>query len=135
LMVIEHPERLGLSQLHQLRGRVGRGELDSQCVLLVEDKIPPRLRIMEQTEDGFEIAEEDLRFRGPGEFLGTAQSGLPGFRVGHLFHDAPLIAIARDEAAKVLTHDPDLKSPENAKLRSMVESRWQKKIERLKGGY
>jgi ATP-dependent DNA helicase RecG len=135
LMVIEHPERLGLSQLHQLRGRVGRGDLDSQCVLLVEDKIPPRLRIMEQTEDGFEIAEEDLRFRGPGEFLGTAQSGLPGFRVGHLFHDAPLIAIARDEAAKVLSLDPELKLPENAKLRSMVESRWKEKIERLKGGY
>ncbi|MFM8315363.1 MAG: DNA helicase RecG, partial [Deltaproteobacteria bacterium] len=88
LMVIEHPERLGLSQLHQLRGRVGRGALQSECVLVADKFVTERLRIMEKSEDGFEIAEEDLRLRGPGEFLGTQQSGLPGFRVGHILRDA-----------------------------------------------
>ena len=84
LMVIEHPERLGLSQLHQLRGRVGRGSQASECILVADQYVSPRLRVMEQSEDGFVIAEEDLKIRGPGEFLGTRQSGLPGFRVGHI---------------------------------------------------
>jgi ATP-dependent DNA helicase RecG len=135
LITIEHPERLGLSQLHQLRGRVGRGDLASECVLLVEDKIPPRLRIMEQTEDGFEIAEEDLKFRGPGEFLGTHQSGLPGFRAGHIVHDAPLLSKAREEARAILAEDPELKQPAHAGVRQMVENRWREKIERLQAGY
>lgn len=135
LMIIEHPERLGLSQLHQLRGRVGRGSLKSECVLLVENQVPQRLRIMEQTEDGFEIAEEDLKFRGPGQFLGTVQSGLPGFRVGHLYHDAKLLVAAREEASRLLEQDPGLDLPENRSIRAMVESRWKEKIDRLKSGY
>ncbi len=135
LMVIEHPERLGLSQLHQLRGRVGRGALASECILLVDDNIPPRLRIMEQTEDGFEIAEEDLKYRGPGEFLGTHQSGLPGFRAGHIIQDAALLSTAREEALALLDRDPDLEQPENVKLRGVVESRWKDKLDRLKTGY
>lgn len=135
LMAIEHPDRLGLSQLHQLRGRVGRGNLASECVLLVEDKVPPRLRIMEETEDGFEIAEEDLKFRGPGEFLGTHQSGLPGFRAGHIVHDAALLSKAREEAMAILETDPDLRLAQNAKIRTMVENRWKDKIDRLQGGY
>ncbi len=135
LMIIEHPERLGLSQLHQLRGRVGRGSLKSECVLLVENQVPQRLRIMEQTEDGFAIAEEDLKFRGPGQFLGTVQSGLPGFRVGHLYHDASLLVAAREEASRLLLEDPGLDLPENARIRAMVESRWKEKIDRLKAGY
>ncbi len=135
LMVIEHPERLGLSQLHQLRGRVGRGELQSECVLLVEKNVPPRLRIMEETEDGFLVAEEDLKFRGPGEFLGTHQSGLPGFRAGHIVHDAELLAKAREEATLLLERDPDLKAPHNSRIRAVVENRWKAKIDRLQGGY
>ncbi len=133
LMVIEHPERLGLSQLHQLRGRVGRGSLTSECILVADKFVTQRLKVMERTEDGFEIAEEDLKIRGPGEFLGTRQSGLPGFRVGHILRDASLLAKAREEAEKILETDPQLSSPENASLRKMVESRWKAKIERLRG--
>lgn len=134
LMVIEHPERLGLSQLHQLRGRVGRGSEESFCILVVDGFVLERLRVMLRTEDGFEIAEEDLRLRGPGEFLGTRQSGLPGFRVGHLLRDAELLSMAREEAFRVLEEDPDLKSEAHRGIRQMVETRWKSKIERLIGG-
>ncbi len=134
LMVIEHPERLGLSQLHQLRGRVGRGSTVSHCVLLCDEFVTQRLRIMEKTEDGFEIAEEDMRLRGPGEFLGTRQSGLPGFRVGHIVRDAALLRIARDEAQALLKADPNLEAPENALIKKMVLTRWKDKIERLGDG-
>ncbi len=134
LMVIEHPERLGLSQLHQLRGRVGRGAAASRCLLVAENYVGQRLRVMEQTEDGFVIAEEDLKIRGPGEFLGTRQSGLPGFRVGHILRDADLLTKAREEAELILEKDPDLSAPQHASIRAMVESRWRDKIERLRGG-
>lgn len=134
LMVIEHPERLGLSQLHQLRGRVGRGSQASECLLVAETYVGERLRVMEKTEDGFVIAEEDLKIRGPGEFLGTRQSGLPGFRVGHILRDAELLGVAREEAQKLLEEDPELRRPEHAGIRLMVESRWKEKIERLTGG-
>ena len=133
LMVIEHPERLGLSQLHQLRGRVGRGALGSECVLVADQYVGPRLKIMEATEDGFVIAEEDLKLRGPGELLGTRQSGLPGFRVGHILRDASLLSLAREEALQLLEADPELTSPDFAGIRAMVESRWKEKIERLRG--
>lgn len=134
LMVIEHPERLGLSQLHQLRGRVGRGSQASECLLVAETYVGERLKVMEKTEDGFEIAEEDLKIRGPGEFLGTRQSGLPGFRVGHLLRDAEWLSIAREEAQKMLQEDPELSKAEHSPIRAMVESRWKEKIERLMGG-
>jgi len=134
LIAIEHPERLGLSQLHQLRGRVGRGDLQSECILVADVYVTERLRIMERSEDGFEIAEEDLKLRGPGEFLGTRQSGLPGFRVGHILRDAELLGIAREEALKLLELDPKLSLPENKKIRMLVEDRWKDKLIRLKGG-
>ncbi len=134
LMVIEHPERLGLSQLHQLRGRVGRGEKNSECLLIADGAIGARLKVMERTEDGFEIAEEDLKIRGPGEFLGTRQSGLPGFRVGHLLKDSELLLLAKIEAETILERDPKLEAPEHQALREMVESRWKEKIQRLRGG-
>lgn len=134
LMVIEHPERLGLSQLHQLRGRVGRGEAESECVLMADKYVTERLRIMTRSEDGFVIAEEDLRIRGPGEFLGTRQSGLPGFRVGNLLRDAELLNRAKEEAEVILREDPLLKKPEHSIIRQLVESRWKQKIERLQGG-
>jgi ATP-dependent DNA helicase RecG len=114
---------------------VGRADLASECVLIVEDYVPPRLRIMEETEDGFEIAEEDLKFRGPGEFLGTSQSGLPGFRAGHIVQDAALLQKAREEALAILEADPDLSSDANRSIRVVVENRWKDKIERLQGGY
>lgn len=131
LMVIEHPERLGLSQLHQLRGRVGRGEAGGECLFLAEKFIGERLRIMERSDDGFVIAEEDLKLRGPGEFLGKRQSGLPGFRVGHLVRDGALLSLAREEAERVLETDPYLQSPEHRGIRALVESRWKGKLDRL----
>jgi len=134
LMVIEHPERLGLSQLHQLRGRVGRGKLASECILMAESFVTKRLRAMEKTDDGFEIAEEDLKIRGPGEFLGTRQHGLPGFRVGHILKDASLLTLARREAMHILETDPDLEQEKHQAIRLMVESRWKDKLERLRSG-
>ena len=102
VMVIEHAERFGLSQLHQLRGRVGRGAEQSFCVLLASDKqtavARERLGIMEETNDGFRIAEKDLEIRGPGEVMGTRQSGVPTFRVGNLVRDVRILEEARNEA-------------------------------------
>jgi ATP-dependent DNA helicase RecG len=107
VMVIEHAERFGLSQLHQLRGRVGRGAEKSYCVLLASDKqtsvARERLGIMEETNDGFRIAEKDLELRGPGEVMGTRQSGLPTFRVGNLVRDLKILEQARREADQYLT--------------------------------
>jgi len=134
LIAIEHPERLGLSQLHQLRGRVGRGSLKSECILVADAFVTERLKIMERSEDGFEIAEEDLKLRGPGEFLGTRQSGLPGFRVGHILRDSHLLNLAREEALNLLEKDPNLNASENKKICLLVESRWKDKLVRLKGG-
>lgn len=134
LMVVEHPERLGLSQLHQLRGRVGRGEKTSRCVLLASGQATERLKIMVKTDDGFEVAEEDLRLRGPGEFLGNRQSGLAGFRVGHLVRDSQLLEQARHAAVSILDKDPELSLPEHHLLRSIIETRWREKLTRLGGG-
>src|SRR5690606_5000827 len=101
IMVIEHAERFGLAQLHQLRGRVGRGKLESHCVLLYKSPLGAiarqRLEILRSTEDGFLIAEEDLKLRGEGELLGTRQSGSPGFRIAQIEHHADLLAMARDD--------------------------------------
>ncbi len=134
LMAIEHPERLGLSQLHQLRGRVGRGEAASQCLLVADFEASRRLKVMVDTDDGFEIAEADLQIRGPGEFLGTQQSGLPGFRVGHLLRDSSLLELAKTEAENILAKDPELKASEHAAIRKLVDSRWGFKISRLRSG-
>jgi len=102
VMVIEHAERFGLSQLHQLRGRVGRGAQQSYCVLLASDKqteiARERLGIMEETNDGFKIAEKDLELRGPGEIMGTKQAGLPEFRIANLVRDLDILQAARKEA-------------------------------------
>jgi ATP-dependent DNA helicase RecG len=101
-MIIEHAERFGLSQLHQLRGRVGRGAEKSACVLLTSEKqtavARERLGIMEETGDGFRIAEKDLELRGPGEVMGTRQSGVPTFRVGNIVRDVLILEEARREA-------------------------------------
>ena len=102
VMIVEHAERFGLSQLHQLRGRVGRGAEKSYCILLTSDKktavAEERLGIMAQTNDGFRIAEKDLELRGPGELLGTKQSGLPEFRIGNIVRDQAILEMAKKEA-------------------------------------
>lgn len=124
IMVIEHAERFGLAQLHQLRGRVGRGADKSSCILLraaaLGETARARLSILRETEDGFQIAEEDLRLRGAGELLGTRQSGLPEFRVADLAHHADLLATARDDARLVLKNDPELKAQRGSALRTLL---------------
>lgn len=124
IMVIEHAERFGLAQLHQLRGRVGRGDRDSFCLLLYKGPLgqaaKERLRTIRETEDGFRIAEEDLRLRGEGEILGTRQSGLPNFRFAEIFAHARLLAVARDDAELLLRRDPDLDSERGKALRVLL---------------
>jgi len=127
LMLIENAERFGLAQLHQLRGRIGRGKHKSYCILLSAAKnldAIEKLKILEQTSNGFEIAEADLRLRGPGDILGTAQSGLPPLKLGNLIADAEWMRLARDAARKLFAKDPHLERPENQRFRELlVESR------------
>ncbi len=124
IMVIEGAERFGLAQLHQLRGRVGRGARNSSCVLLYNAPLSAaaraRLAMMRETEDGFRIAEEDLKLRGAGELLGTKQSGLPDFRLADLQIHGDLMALARNDAALALSKDPDLISPRGKALRTLL---------------
>jgi ATP-dependent DNA helicase RecG len=124
IMIIEHAERFGLAQLHQLRGRVGRGTASSSCILVYKQPLSEnareRLEVMRRSEDGFVIAEEDLRLRGGGEVLGTRQSGLPEFRIAVLPEDAELLQAARDEARLVLSRDPDLKGERAEVLRLLL---------------
>lgn len=129
VMIIEDADRFGLAQLHQLRGRVGRGEHASYCVLVAdphsEDAVH-RLRVMRESTDGFCIAEEDLKLRGPGEFFGTRQSGMPQLMVANLMEDAGILAEAREAAVRLVQADPDLSMPGNVALKSSLS--------RLRGG-
>ncbi|PDT07770.1 ATP-dependent DNA helicase RecG [Rhizobium sp. M1] len=124
IMVIEHAERFGLAQLHQLRGRVGRGDEASTCILLYKGPLGEtghaRLSIMRETEDGFRIAEEDLKLRGEGELLGTRQSGTPGFRIASLEAHADLLEIARKDAAYLIERDPELTSDRGQAIRTLL---------------
>ncbi len=124
VMVVEHAERFGLAQLHQLRGRVGRGGKAGSCLLLFAPPLGEtarrRLNIMRETDDGFRIAEEDLRLRGAGELLGTRQSGMPAFRVADLDLHADLLAVARDDAKLILGRDPELLSDRGQALRVLL---------------
>lgn len=129
VMVVEHAERFGLAQLHQLRGRIGRGSHKSYCLLFGNSRTlesRKRLQIMTQTTDGFRIAEEDLKIRGPGEFFGTRQHGLPELKIGDLIGDYPLLKLARDDAFSIVQNDGHLEHGENKLIREMV-------IERFKG--
>ncbi|MBI2059175.1 MAG: ATP-dependent DNA helicase RecG [Nitrospirae bacterium] len=134
VMVVEHAERFGLSQLHQLRGRVGRGSAPSTCLLVaggggVGGDSARRLEIMTRTQNGFEIADEDLRIRGPGEFLGVRQSGIPEFHLGNLVTDVSLLRKARDWADKTLETDSDLSRPEHRETRRILLRKWQGRLE------
>ena len=124
IMVIEHAERFGLAQLHQLRGRIGRGAARSTCLLLYQSPLGEtaraRIQILRETDDGFRIAEEDLRLRGAGELLGTRQSGFPEFRLADLAVHGELLALARDDARLILGTDPDLTGPRGPALRVLL---------------
>lgn len=126
VMLIENAERFGLAQLHQLRGRIGRGKYQSFCILLTDREDPEaldKLAILEQSENGFEIAEADLRFRGPGDLLGTAQSGLPPLRLASLIEDEGLLLRAKEIARTILDQDPLLRRVEHHRFsRFAVES-------------
>jgi len=132
VMVVEHAERFGLSQLHQLRGRVGRGEHASVCLLIAAtsgtDVAWERLQAMVHSQDGFELAEVDLRLRGPGELAGTRQTGLPTLSVADLRRDTDILMAARQEAQRLLADDPLLDAGEHAALAAAVEGRWSGRI-------
>jgi ATP-dependent DNA helicase RecG len=129
VMIIEHAERFGLAQLHQLRGRVGRGTKKSRCFLVpmknAGEEARRRLDVMTRSDDGFTIAEEDLAIRGPGDFLGTRQSGLPRLQVADLRRDGELLLLARDEAEGLLRRDRELALPGHHPLRNLVDRRWE----------
>ncbi|HEY6083846.1 MAG TPA: helicase-related protein, partial [Nitrospira sp.] len=146
VMMIEHAERFGLAQLHQLRGRVGRSERQSYCLLMASagigtQRVRPvgsgesasmakeRLEALVRSTDGFVIAEEDLRIRGPGEFFGFRQWGLPEFRVANLIRDADLLQQARQEALGLLKIDSGLNAPVHRPLREAMMRKWDKKLD------
>lgn len=128
VMVVEHAERFGLAQLHQLRGRVGRSSHQSYCILMADyrrsEDARQRLKVMTETTDGFKIAEEDLSLRGPGEFLGTRQSGLPPFRIANLARDVGILSQARSAAFKLVEEDPHIANPKFARVKEVLFTRW-----------
>jgi ATP-dependent DNA helicase RecG len=128
LMIVENADRFGLSQLHQLRGRVGRGQHKSYCVLFSDSQTQEaqaRLKIMTETNDGFVIAQEDLRLRGPGDFFGSRQHGLPEMHVADLSADMRVLKLAQQEAQLTLANDPDLAQPENQPLKQRIHDVFQ----------
>jgi ATP-dependent DNA helicase RecG len=124
-MVIESAERFGLSQLHQLRGRVGRGAEKSYCILMSADKLSEdartRIQTMIRTNDGFEIAETDLELRGPGDILGTQQSGMPEMKIADISRDKDILKAARDIAQQTLDEDPELEKSEHAVVKAELK--------------
>lgn len=138
LILVEHAERFGLAQLHQLRGRVGRSHHQAYCLLMADfpmsEEAKRRLQTLTEYDDGFMIAERDLEIRGPGEFLGTRQSGLPELRVAHLIRDQRVLAEARREAFALVAEDPHLSRPEHEGLRQALMNRWQQKFELMHVG-
>lgn len=132
IMVIENAERFGLAQLHQLRGRVGRGEYKSYCVLKYEGKgenVRQRMKVMCDTNDGFVISEKDLELRGSGDFFGTMQHGLPEFKIANLFEDMPILKSVQGIAMKILADDPKLEKEDNKLLRELIKDKFMKRIE------
>jgi len=132
IMVIENAERFGLAQLHQLRGRVGRGDYQSYCILKYEGKgetVRERMKVMCSTNDGFVISEKDLELRGSGDFFGTMQHGLPEFKIANLFEDMPILKSVQAIAMQILEEDPKLEKQKNILLNDLVKDKFMKRIE------
>lgn len=132
IMVVENAERFGLAQLHQLRGRVGRGEYKSYCILKYQgnsETIRERMKVMQETNDGFVISEKDLELRGSGEFFGTKQHGLPEFKIANLFQDMPILKQVQELSYKILQNDPKLEKKENECLRRMTKEKFGDRLE------
>ncbi|MBR6504688.1 MAG: DNA helicase RecG, partial [Clostridia bacterium] len=132
IMVVENAERFGLAQLHQLRGRVGRGEYKSYCILKYQGNSHTtleRMKVMSKTNDGFIISEKDLELRGSGEFFGTKQHGIPEFKIANLFEDINILKQVQSLAIKILDGDSTLEKEENKLLKKMVEEKFTKRIE------
>lgn len=132
IMVIENAERFGLAQLHQLRGRVGRGEYQSYCILKYQgnsELIRKRMQVMQETNDGFIISEKDLELRGSGEFFGTKQHGIPEFKVANLFEDMKLLKLVQSAAIKILEEDPGLEEQKNIRLKNIIDKKLSTRIE------
>lgn len=132
IMVVENAERFGLAQLHQLRGRVGRGEYESYCVLKFEGKsenVRERMKVMCDTNDGFVISEKDLELRGAGDFFGTMQHGLPEFKIANLFEDISILKLAQSVANEVISEDKKLEEEKNKKLRNLIQDKFSSRIE------
>ncbi|MBM4020365.1 MAG: DNA helicase RecG, partial [Planctomycetes bacterium] len=137
VMLVEHAERFGLAQLHQLRGRIGRGAARSMCLLLGDpqtEEARRRIDILCETTDGFRIAEEDLRLRGPGEFFGTRQHGMPDLRVGNVVEDYDILRLARKEAFDWIQRDPGLAAPESLPLRRALAARFRDTLRLIEVG-
>jgi len=138
VMVVEHAERFGLAQLHQLRGRVGRGSAKSDCILITGERVSEdaeeRLNAMVRTQDGFELAELDLSMRGPGEFFGTRQAGLPDFRVANLVRDRALLELSRREAEHFVKHPEAFDEEERARVRARLKDAWQRRYGLVEAG-
>lgn len=132
IMIIENAERFGLAALHQLRGRVGRGEYKSYCILKYEgnsDTIKQRMEVMVKTNDGFVISEKDLSLRGTGEFFGTKQHGLPEFKIANLFEDMELLKSVQSVAINIMSKDKNLEKKENEKLKTIIDNKFKGRIE------
>jgi len=131
-MVIQNAERFGLAALHQLRGRVGRGEYKSYCILKYQgnsDNIRKRMKVMQDTNDGFIISEKDLELRGSGEFFGTKQHGIPEFKVANLFEDMEMLKGVQSLAIRILADDPNLEKQENKILKETIDKKFSGEIE------
>ena len=134
VMVVENAERFGLAQLHQLRGRVGRGEHQSYCILYNKgdsEVASERMKIMTKTNNGFEIAEKDLEIRGPGDFFGTRQHGLPELNIANLYRDMNILKTAQEAADRIMKEDGGLEDRKNIKLRKVINEKFHEKLKEL----
>ena len=131
-MVVEDAQRFGLAQLHQLRGRVGRGEYQSYCILKYKgsgENTRERMKVMCETNDGFVISEKDLELRGTGDFFGTKQHGIPDFKIANLFEDMPILKQVQGISMKIIADDPKLEKEKNILLKNLIKDKFTSRIE------